>query len=263
MCARPVWHVGAVPARDVGLGRHEGTRRAGDAPRRPPPPPCPAISWPNVIGTVRDPALGPFVPVVDVQIGPADRGAVHPHEHLVLTRRRDRDLDQLGPGTTCRLPQGPHHLGHGAKTTLPFVGTPRQPEDVCTSRPPTGRTSRDRQDVHRRRRRIALPVRLCGPRTWRAGGRTRDGHGRPRNPAVRPPPAGGVSGWLHADRLPTREPALLLLVRGWIGRDTGSSGRDLPRPGPALDPTTRPDRRRGVDRSWRRRSTPVSPTRTT
>ena len=54
------------------------------------------------------PALCPLVPVEDVEVGPADRGGVHAHEHLALARIGDRDVLELGAGPRCGLAQGAH-----------------------------------------------------------------------------------------------------------------------------------------------------------
>jgi hypothetical protein len=60
----------------------------------------------------RYPLLSPFVPVVDVEVGAADRRGMDANEHFVLTGRRDGHAHQLGPGTGSRLAEGTHRPGH-------------------------------------------------------------------------------------------------------------------------------------------------------
>src|SRR4029079_1839921 len=72
---------------------------------------------------LRDPLVGPFVPVVDVQVRSADRGAVDLHEHLTLTCFGNRDLHEIGAGLAGGLAQGAHRRGHRAKPTR-CIGNP-------------------------------------------------------------------------------------------------------------------------------------------
>ena len=97
----------ADAARDVGLGRDEGPRlHVVDLGTD-------RLDVPGDLVTERHrhaghPTLGPLVPVVDVQVGPADRRGVHPDEHLALAGIGDRDVLELGAGARCGLAQGAH-----------------------------------------------------------------------------------------------------------------------------------------------------------
>src|SRR5206468_8702548 len=47
---------------------------------------------------LRDPSFGPGIPAVEVKVGTADRRGLDLDQDLAGTRRRHRDLHQLGPG---------------------------------------------------------------------------------------------------------------------------------------------------------------------
>jgi hypothetical protein len=55
-----------------------------------------------------DALVRPLVPLVDVQIGAADRGGVHTDEDLSLAGLGDRDLLEPGAPALRGLPQGSH-----------------------------------------------------------------------------------------------------------------------------------------------------------
>ena len=57
-----------------------------------------------------DPFLGPTVPAVDVEIGPADSGTLHLEEQLVRPAHRGRHFTNLGARVSLPL----HHGAHGA-----------------------------------------------------------------------------------------------------------------------------------------------------
>ena len=73
-------------------------------------------------GHAGHPALCPLVPVEDVEVGPADRGGVHAHEHLPLARIRDGDVLELGAGTGCGLAQGAHRAQRSASRSIRAAG---------------------------------------------------------------------------------------------------------------------------------------------
>src|SRR5207245_9291373 len=55
-----------------------------------------------------DTALGPFVPAVDVVIGPAEGRGQDPHDHLPRAGRRLGNVQQLQPRGRLRLDQRTH-----------------------------------------------------------------------------------------------------------------------------------------------------------
>ena len=101
----------ASPARDVGLRRHERSgldvmHLGADSLDRP------GHLVPERHRESTYPLLSPFVPVIDVEVGAADRGCVDANEHLALAGRRDGHAHQLGPGSGSRLAEGAHRPGH-------------------------------------------------------------------------------------------------------------------------------------------------------
>ena len=55
-----------------------------------------------------DGALGPAVPVVDVHVGAADRGALHANQNVVVADGRSRDVLQFDAGSSVRFDEGVH-----------------------------------------------------------------------------------------------------------------------------------------------------------
>jgi len=65
----------------------------------------------------KDALLGPLVPMMDVQVGPADAGGFHLHEHLVLARLRDRHFLDSQPWLGFHLPNRSHRSRHVSPST--------------------------------------------------------------------------------------------------------------------------------------------------
>src|SRR5690554_5774418 len=60
-----------------------------------------------------DGALSPFIPLVNVQIGAADRGLVETDQNFIRARRRNCDFAQLKAGSSRWLDQRTHRARHG------------------------------------------------------------------------------------------------------------------------------------------------------
>src|SRR5207253_2280627 len=56
--------------------------------------------------------LRPSVPIVDMQIGPADGSDLHLHQHVVRPRAGDFDVANLSAGAAGGLDHGQHGCGH-------------------------------------------------------------------------------------------------------------------------------------------------------
>ena len=78
-----------------------------------------------------DAPLRPWVPVEDMQVGPANAGSLHPHQHLAGAGRRNRNLAQLDAGRSVsfyyRLHGGRHIAGNPPRFSKQLSLSTRQP----------------------------------------------------------------------------------------------------------------------------------------